>query len=464
MSHSQPLPLPAEFCWGYATAAYQIEGAVDADNRGASIWDTFSHLSPTRTKGANGDIACDHYNRYHADIDLIKSYGAKHYRFSLSWSRMIPLGGRNDPISEAGVGFYNNLIDDLLEKGIEPWITLYHWDLPQALEDRYGGWLNQAEVEKDFVRYASLCFERFGNRVKRWITFNEPYIVAVFGYCTGIMAPGRSSTNSASNGIGDSTTEPWIVGKSLIMSHALVMEAYRQKFAKEQAGQVTIVLNGHYYEPWDAESPQDVEAAQRRMEFYIGWFADPIFLGRDYPASMRSQLGSRLPAFTEAELRLLRENKPKWYGMNHYTAKYARAEPNPPASTDYTGNVSKHITNKAGLEIGPQSGVSWLQVCPEQFRKILNWVWNRYGCKIIVTENGCPCPGEHEMDVAASIQDDFRVRYFAWSLMDNFEWQNGYDIRFGVTHVNYETLERTPKKSSAYLRSTFDKRLAKSMT
>lgn len=165
-------------------------------------------------------------------------------------------------------------------------------------------------------------------------------------------------------------------------------------------------------------------------------------LGRDYPTSMRAQLGRRLPAFTEAEIRLLAENKPKWYGMNHYTAKYARAGRHPPASTDFTGNVSEHVTNKAGLEIGPQSGVSWLQVCPEQFRKILNWVWKRYGCKIIVTENGCPCPGEHEMGVADSVQDDFRVRYielyidaiskainddgvdvggyFAWSLMDNF--------------------------------------------
>lgn len=180
MPHPQPLPLPADFCWGYATAAYQIEGAVDVDGRGASIWDTFSHLSPTRTKGANGDIACDHYNQYQADIDLMASYGAKHYRFSISWSRIIPLGGREDPISEAGVSFYNKLIDGLLEKGIEPWITLYHWDLPQTLEDRYGGWLNQAEVQQDFVRYASVCFERFGDRVKQWITFNEPYIVAVF--------------------------------------------------------------------------------------------------------------------------------------------------------------------------------------------------------------------------------------------------------------------------------------------
>lgn len=193
MPHPQPLPLPADFKWGYATASYQIEGAVDAVDRGASIWDTFSHLSPTRTRGAHGDVACDHFNRYQSDIDLMASYGAKHYRFSLSWSRIIPLGGREDPISEAGIGFYNKLIDGLIEKGIEPWITLYHWDLPQELEDRYGGWLNQEEVQKDFVRYASVCFERFGDRVKQWVTFNEPYIVAIF---VSTLEPHRRSPES----------------------------------------------------------------------------------------------------------------------------------------------------------------------------------------------------------------------------------------------------------------------------
>lgn len=193
MPHPQPLPLPANFKWGYATASYQIEGAVDADDRGASIWDTFSHLSTTRTRGAHGDIACDHFNRYQSDIDLMASYGAKHYRFPLSWSRIIPLGGREDPISEAGIGFYNKLIDGLIEKGIEPWITLYHWDLPQELEDRYGGWLNQEEVQKDFVRYASVCFEHFGDRVKQWVTFNEPYIVAIF---VSTLEPHRRSPES----------------------------------------------------------------------------------------------------------------------------------------------------------------------------------------------------------------------------------------------------------------------------
>jgi len=182
MGSVQPpaLPLPADFKWGYATASYQIEGAVKEGGRGPSIWDTFSHLTPTRTKGDHGDVACDHYHRFQEDIDLLDSYGAKNYRFSISWSRIIPLGGRDDPINEEGVQFYSKLIDNLLAKGIEPWVTLYHWDLPQALEDRYGGFLDLENFQKDFVRYARVCFERFGGRVKQWVTFNEPAIIAIF--------------------------------------------------------------------------------------------------------------------------------------------------------------------------------------------------------------------------------------------------------------------------------------------
>lgn len=172
--------LPSDFEWGFATAAYQIEGAVNEDGRGKSIWDTFCHLKPSRTKGASGDVACDHYHRYEEDFDLLSRYGAKAYRFSVSWSRIIPLGGRDDPVNEAGIAFYDRLIDALLARGITPWLTLYHWDLPQALHDRYGGWLNVEESQLDFERFAKVCYERFGDRVKNWITLNEPWIVSIF--------------------------------------------------------------------------------------------------------------------------------------------------------------------------------------------------------------------------------------------------------------------------------------------
>ena len=172
--------LSKDFTWGFATAAYQIEGAVNEGGRGKSIWDTFCHLEPSRTKNANGDIACDHYHRFEEDFDLLRNYGAGAYRFSIAWSRIIPLGGREDPINEEGVAFYSRLIDSLLRRGITPWVTLYHWDLPQALHDRYGGWLNVGEIQKDFERYARVCYERFGDRVRHWITLNEPWIQAIY--------------------------------------------------------------------------------------------------------------------------------------------------------------------------------------------------------------------------------------------------------------------------------------------
>lgn len=175
--------LPPDFQWGFATAAFQIEGGSNEDGKGPSIWDAFLHGDPPPFPGITGDIACDHYHRYEEDLDLLAKYGAKAYRFSLSWSRIIPLGGRDDPINEAGISFYNKLIDGLLARGITPWITLYHWDLPQGLHERYGGWLNLEESQRDFERYARVCFERFGDRVTNWITLNEPWIIAIHVSC-----------------------------------------------------------------------------------------------------------------------------------------------------------------------------------------------------------------------------------------------------------------------------------------
>jgi beta-glucosidase len=173
------MAFPSNFEWGFATASYQIEGGVNDDGRGPCIWDAFTHLEPSRTNGANGDVACDHYHLWEKDLDLLAKYGAKAYRFSLSWSRIIPLGGRDDPINEAGLAFYDKLIDGLIARGIKPWLTLYHWDLPLALHERYLGWLNIEESQRDFERYARVCYERFGDRVKNWITLNEPWVTSI---------------------------------------------------------------------------------------------------------------------------------------------------------------------------------------------------------------------------------------------------------------------------------------------
>ncbi|KAF6786376.1 putative beta-glucosidase [Colletotrichum sojae] len=473
----EELRLPADFAWGTATAAFQIEGAVDQDGKGKSIWDTYSHLEPSRTNGQNADVACDHFNRVPEDIALMKSLGVDVYRFSIAWTRIIPFGGRNDPINEKGIAFYSDLIDQLLTNGIEPVVTLYHWDLPQALYDRYGGFLNTAEFTADFVNYARLCFSRFGDRVRKWVTYNEPYIVSIFAHHNGVLAPGRCAAMGA-----DTRTEPWRVGHTLILSHAAAIKAYAADFQPSQGGVISIVLNGHFYEPWDADSEIHRDAARRRMEFYIGWFGDPVFLGADYPASMRAYLGDRLPEFTPAERELLRETAKinAFYGMNHYSTKYARALDTPPAADDWTGNVEELSVNAQGVEVGPMSGVQWLRLAPEGFRKLLNWVWERYKLPVIVTENGCPCPGED--DVAVAVDDKFRQRYFglyldaisraiyedgvkvegyyAWTLMDNFEWSAGYGPRFGIVHTDFKTQKRTPKNSAYYLRDSFRRRRA----
>ncbi|KAF5987596.1 putative beta-glucosidase [Fusarium bulbicola] len=465
--------LPNDFRLGFATASYQIEGAVAEDGRGPSIWDVFCHLEPTRTKGANGDVACDHYHRLEEDLDLLKRYGSDMYRFSISWSRVIPLGGRDDPVNEAGIAFYDRVIDGCLKRGITPWVTLYHWDLPQALHERYGGWLDVEESQKDFERCARLCYERFGDRVKHWITLNEPWIVSIFGYATGGNAPGRSSINPQSTE-GDTSTEPWIVGKALIMSHARAVAAYNQDFRASQQGQIGISLNGDYYEPWDSSDLRDSEAAERRMQFHIGWFANPIFLGQDYPKCMRDQLKDRLPQFTSEELKLLRSAESDFYGMNYYTSQFARHKSTPALDIDYIGNLDELQTNKAGDPVGLESGLHWLRSCPDLFRKHLTRVYRLYGKPIIITESGCPCPGEDRMSREESVQDEYRIKYFedhldaigrsvgedgsviegyfAWSLMDNLEWSDGYGPRFGVTFTDYETLERTPKKSALMAR------------
>ncbi|KAJ4311250.1 hypothetical protein N0V94_008041 [Neodidymelliopsis sp. IMI 364377] len=471
----EELRLPSEFRWGTATAAYQVEGGTDQDGKGPSIWDTYSHLEPSRTNGENADVTCDFYNQMPKDIELMSQFGVDVYRFSISWSRIIPLGGRNDAVNEQGLAFYDALINQLLERNIEPVVTLYHWDLPQALYDRYRGFLNTDEFRADFLRYAETCFSHFGNRVKKWITFNEPYIISIFAHLNGTLAPGHCQQQGT-----DTKTEPWRVGHTIILSHAAVAELYASKYQPLHKGTISVVLNGHFYEPYDATSKADIEAAERRMVFYIGWFGDTIFLGQDYPQAMRDYLGSRLPIFTQKELDLLRRTAPinAFYGMNHYSTKYARQLSDTPAEDDWTSNIEEGPVNSEGREIGPASAQQWLRTAPHGFRRLMNWVWKRYNLPIIVTENGCPCVGEE--DVTVAVNDTFRQRYFglyldaisraiyedgvqvagyyAWSLMDNYEWSAGYGPRYGIVHVDFKTLRRTPKGSAWYLRDSFESR------
>lgn len=460
--------VPQGFMYGMATASYQVEGAWNISGRGPSIWDTFSHTPGKIADGSTGDVADDFYHRYKDDVKLMKQYKLTHFRLSISWTRILPDGTRGN-VNAAGVAFYNNVIDSLLAAGIEPVVTLFHWDMPQSFESEYLSWLSP-RIVNDFNDYADLCFNLFGDRVKTWFTFNEPLTFANLGYGTGVNAPGRCSDRSRCK-YGNSTTEPWIVGHRVLQSHALAVQTYRNKYQSKQGGLIGIVLNSDWDEPYTS-SAADRAAAQRGMDFMLGWWADPIWLG-DYPQSMKDSLGSLLPAFTDSEKKLLKGSY-DFFGLNHYTSRYISSAP---ITRDNPSGIQSHTDDVYGNPIGPVADSDWLIVVPWGFRNLLEYVWRRYQTPIIVTENGCDVPNEGKLPLAQALQDTFRVNYydqylknmlkaidsgvqmkgyFAWSFMDNFEWADGYAKRFGVTYVDYASgLTRYSKASSKFLTDFF---------
>ncbi|KAG8851643.1 Beta-glucosidase 1B [Tulasnella sp. 330] len=474
--------LPKDFLAGFATAAFQIEGSTRIGGRGPSIWDEFSRTPGKTLDGRSGDVATDSYRLWKEDIALMKEYGIRAYRFSLSWSRIIPLGGRDDPVNEEGIAFYSKFIDGLLEANIVPFVTLYHWDLPQALHDRYGGWLNKEEITQDYARYAKVCFERFGDRVKHWLTLNEPWCVAVLGYAKGVFAPGRSSDRVRSPDPvdpskvhpllrtgGDSSTEPYIVAHNLILSHAHAVKVYREQFKGHQHGQIGITLNGDWYMPYD-DKPENVAAAQHALDYHIGWYADPIYAGH-YPQYISNLIGDRLPKFSAEEIALVYGSS-DFYGMNTYTTALAIGG----GPDEFQGNVTYTFTRPDGTDLGCQGQSSWLQAYAPGFRSLLNYLWKKYKKPIYVTENGFSVMGENEFTVEQAVNDVDRVNYFEgnlkallgaiddgvviksyfpWSFLDNFEWAEGYGTRFGVTHIDYQTQKRTPKNSARFLTKWF---------
>ena len=429
---------PAGFLWGAATSAYQIEGSPLADGAGPSIWQRFTHTPGLTANGDTGDIACDHYRRYEDDVALMAELGLNAYRFSISWSRILPEGkGR---VNRKGLDFYDRLVDALLAKGIQPTATLYHWDLPVALDDR-GGWLNP-DIAGWFADYAQVAFRALDDRVPMWSTLNEPWVVTDGGYLHGLLAPGHRNHFEAP-----------LATHHLMLAHGDAVQAYRAE-GKHRIG---IVVNLAPKDPV-SDGQGDRDAANRDDAYMNRQYLDPVLRGT-YPDEMREIFGRAWPAFSDADMTRIRQPI-DFVGINYYTRNVVRDDPKAlPVRAGYVPQRHHAITE-----------TGW-EVYPKGLTDILVWVTERYGAiPLYITENGAafydpPTP------VEGRVQDYLRVDYyrthlraaheamrrgvdlrgyFAWSLLDNFEWSLGYAKRFGIVHVDYASQVRTVKDSGRF--------------
>ncbi len=430
------IEFPEGFLWGAATSAYQIEGSPLADGAGPSIWHRFAHSPGLTAGGETGDVACDHYRRYAADVGLMRELGLNAYRFSISWSRVLPEGrGR---VNGPGLAFYDRLVDALLAAGIQPCATLYHWDLPAALDDR-GGWLNP-DIAHWFAEYAGAAVRGLGDRVPLWTTLNEPWVVTDGGYLNGPLAPGHRSL-----------FETPIASHNLLRAHGHGTLAARAAGAR----QVGLVVNLEPKYP-ASDSPADL-AATRRAEAYMNrQYLDPVFHGR-YPAELPGMFGAAWPAAAESDLDVIR-TPIDFLGVNYYTRSVTRDAPGRPPLHAAPVPQAERIVTETGWE-----------VFPDALTRTLEWVKQEYGnIPLYVTENGAAFY-DAPFAIDGRVDDPLRVAYyrwhiaaaheairrgvdlrgyFAWSLLDNFEWSLGYAKRFGLIHVNFATQERTLKASA----------------
>jgi beta-glucosidase len=429
--------LGPDFRLGVATSSYQIEGAAREDGRAPSIWDRFSH-TPGKTKlGHTGDVACDHYHRMPADVKLLDWMGVDAYRFSIAWPRVIPNG--HGPVNERGLDFYDRLVDALLEKGIAPSATLYHWDLPDALE---GGWLSRGVVDA-FGQYASTLSRRLGDRVALWLTHNEPWCAAFLGYETGLFAPGHRNFSEA-----------LLCAHHLLVSHGLAVQALRA----DSKAPVGAALNFMPVHPV-TDKEADLLAA-RRLDGYVNrWFADPVF-GRGYPADMVQHYGELMPRFPESDVALMGEPIDV-LGINYYERGLA-AHGEKEGVLKVARPPAREFARTLDREIYPQGLGEMLRRLHADYRPK----------SMVITENGAAFADEVSSDgivhdggrvdfLRDHLEEVVKARtaglpvhgYFAWSFMDNFEWAEGYTLRYGLVHVDFETQERTPKDSAHFLRS-----------
>jgi beta-glucosidase len=429
----EPTPFATDFVWGAATAAYQIEGAVDEDGRGESIWDRFCATPGKVRNGDSGSVACDFYHRYHDDVGLMRELGLDAFRFSISWPRVLP-GGRAR-VNEAGLDFYDRLVDALLESGIQPFATLYHWDLPQALED-IGGWTSRHVVEA-FVEYVEAVAGRLGDRVGHWLTINEPWVAAWLGYGRGVHAPGRASKADA-----------LAASHHLLLAHGAATDVLRRRSSSARVG---IALNLTHVDA-ESDDEQDRRAAREFDGEVNRWFLDPLFRG-EYPTDMVERFEPHLPRIAEGDLQSIRAPL-DFLGVNYYTRFVVHR------SANGGGPVPARDPQPRRTDMG------W-EVYPEGLFDLLCRLEAEYAVPaVFITENGAAFGdvrghdgevhdperqdylAEHVAAVARAIEARVPVRgYFVWSLLDNFEWAHGYSKRFGLVYVDYPTLERVPKAS-----------------
>ncbi|KAF8092209.1 hypothetical protein N665_0422s0038 [Sinapis alba] len=442
---------PDDFLFGAATSAYQWEGAVDEDGRTPSVWDTFSAFDNI----GNGDIACDGYHKYKEDVKLMAEMGLEAFRFSISWTRLIPNG--RGPINPKGLLFYRNLIKELLTHGIKPHVTLYHYDLPQALEDEYGGWINR-EIIEDFTAFADVCFREFGEDVKLWTTVNEANIFAIGAYSEGILPPGHCSTNKFVNcSTGNSSTEPYIAGHNILLAHASVSNLYRLKYKSKQRGLVGLAMYAYGLFPY-TNSKEDKIATQRAKDFFFGWMLKPLVFG-DYPDVMKRVVGTRLPVFSEEESEQVKGSS-DFIGIIHYTTLYiTKSKPAPsilPSNREFFTDMGVETISIAKKFI------------PWGFEGVLEYLKQSYNNPpIYILENGLAT--KHD----STLQDTPRVEYiqgyigamlnairngsdtrgyFYWSMIDLYELLDGYKLSFGLYYVNFSDadLKRSPKLSASW--------------
>jgi beta-glucosidase len=430
---------PDDFLWGVATASFQIEGATKEDGRKASIWDTFCRTPGKVYQDQNADIACNHYYRYKEDVTLMKELGIQTYRFSLSWPRIFPDG--HGKVNQKGIDFYQRLIDELCQSGITPAITLYHWDLPQTLEDK-GGW-RKRETAQAFLTYAAQCFKSFHDRVPIWITFNEPFCIAYNGHYYGTQAPGLKDMQATAQVI-----------HHLNLAHGLAVKEFREKAYQGKIG-ITHVLNTFRAA---TRKKEDILAAEKATDLNSRVFLDPLF-GKGYPQEYLYS-GPQIKLPVEAgDLKLISE-KIDFLGLNYYSEPAIRFNKNQPQNPEI---VKTHY---------PKTEMGW-DIVPAGLYRLLKWVEENYEHpEIYLTENGCALPDElsndglscHDPGRISYLREHFKMckkviadgiklkGYFLWSILDNFEWIYGYSKRFGIVYCDYTNQKRTPKDSYYFYR------------